>query len=1076
MSWLYACTIYPLQLFYKYVYLACIRMTGSYGLGLIGLSLCCAVAFVPLGRMAQNAKKREDLLQDMMQPQIDRIKAESTGAERQERIAKLYRRYGYHPLMSLRSAIGVLLQFPFLTAAYRMVSELTILKGQSFWFIKDLSLPDGLWGGVNALPIIMTLINFATVATAPNMRGKERVQAVVLALLFLWLLYGAPSALLVYWTCNNINYLVQNFVFRDKKNTLHVEREHHSFIAEEPDVFLSIFLGVATFCVFIPTSLYFANIDEFLVGFAEIVPVLLIASVFLTIILVLIMKVIRKSAAFRFFAALLFGMAVALFLQAHFLNPPLPVLNGAKINWEQYSKYSVLSTVVWSLCLMIPFIVEWKNAFLSRKIRKGMSLFLIALQIVFLVVAASTTTKTVNLDDWVITKKGEFELSKKKNTIVFIVDTLDTLFFETMILKDEQLCRKLKDFTYFNNIVAGGAPTYLGMPLLLTGKRYDCKSSPSVYYNEAYRESMLFSDLQREGCSVNLYTGALYLNGVNPAEVSNIAQGKTYHISSFSKFAFYLYRLVSFNSTPQVIKPYLEFYGDNLTSLVSAGNVAVFNVDDPLFYSEMHKNKLALTDIDGLFSLYHLRGAHPPFTMDENCKRISETSSFEAGRRQTKGAFRIVLDYIEYMKLLGVYDDCTFIITSDHGARQLWQNPAVLVKLPGTREKLAINDAPGTFVELRATIAASLLKKAEKYGKTLFDLTHDDNKERLHTAEMRVVGGVSLNDKRMNRRFNQFLIIGNGRNVNEQNTYIIPKAERTEFTKNQLTDYDLGKVLLFRRGAEKTKQSAKSFIVTGFSGEGKSYTWTDGKEAQIAFKLSNNTLGKDYLCVFEHGTFHKQRVVVKVNDEVYLEYAANGQQRKSFLIPGDKIKNGEIYISFLLPDAVSPLSRGQSFDSRLLALSMQSLCISEYHGHDDYVPFMQMSFKSSEGNTAKPYLQRGFSNAERDYTWTNGHEAQMAFRMPHDFGGKKLLCCFEHGTYAGKQHVIVKANGTIVLEYEATGQQKKELLIPAESLKDDILVLTFILPDAVSPKSRGKSADGRVLALSMQSMSMSLLE
>ena len=219
MSWLYACTIYPLQLFYKYVYLACVRVTGSYGIGLIGLSLCCAVAFVPLGRMALNAKKREDLLQDIMQPQLDRIKDESTGAARQERIAKLYRRYGYHPLMSLRSAIGVLLQFPFLTAAYRMVQELTVLKGQPFWFITDLSVPDGLWNGVNALPIVMTLINFATVATAPNMRGKERVQAIVLALLFLWLLYDAPSALLVYWTCNNLNYLAQNFVFRDKKAT-----------------------------------------------------------------------------------------------------------------------------------------------------------------------------------------------------------------------------------------------------------------------------------------------------------------------------------------------------------------------------------------------------------------------------------------------------------------------------------------------------------------------------------------------------------------------------------------------------------------------------------------------------------------------------------------------------------------------------------------------------------------------------------------------------------------------------------------------------------------------------------------
>ncbi len=233
MSWLYACTIYPLQLFYKYVYLACVRVTGSYGIGLLGLSLCCAIAFVPLGRMALNAKKREDFLQDLMKPQLDRIKAESSGAARQERIAKLYRRYGYHPLMSLRSAIGVLLQFPFLTAAYRMVQELTVLKGQSFWFIKDLSVPDGLWGDVNALPVVMTLINFATVATAPNMRSKERVQAVILALLFLWLLYDAPSALLVYWTCNNLNYLAQNFVFREKKTVKETPRSFRLFSGRE---------------------------------------------------------------------------------------------------------------------------------------------------------------------------------------------------------------------------------------------------------------------------------------------------------------------------------------------------------------------------------------------------------------------------------------------------------------------------------------------------------------------------------------------------------------------------------------------------------------------------------------------------------------------------------------------------------------------------------------------------------------------------------------------------------------------------------------------------------------------------
>lgn len=228
MSWLYAITVYPLELIFKYVYMLCITVTGSYGLGLVALSLCCAVAYVPLNRMAVETQNRERHLQDVLKPQIDRINTTSSGAERQARIARLYKRYSYHPIMAVRSAVSVFLQFPFLFAAYYMVSGLTILQGKSFWFIPDLSRPDMLWNGINLLPLAMTAINILSTLVAPYMHLRERIQAFVIALLFLWMLYSAPSALLFYWCCNNVIYVFQNLWIRSTTTAAGQSSAHSS--------------------------------------------------------------------------------------------------------------------------------------------------------------------------------------------------------------------------------------------------------------------------------------------------------------------------------------------------------------------------------------------------------------------------------------------------------------------------------------------------------------------------------------------------------------------------------------------------------------------------------------------------------------------------------------------------------------------------------------------------------------------------------------------------------------------------------------------------------------------------------
>ena len=134
---MYHYTIYPVEVIYKSLYLLISSLIGSYGISLIVLSIVTTILILPFMHWASKVQNKEKHVQDVMAPQLKRINSESKGAERHERIKWLYHRYGYHPIMAIRSAIGVALQIPFLTGAYYMLSTLPNIQGKAFLLIKD---------------------------------------------------------------------------------------------------------------------------------------------------------------------------------------------------------------------------------------------------------------------------------------------------------------------------------------------------------------------------------------------------------------------------------------------------------------------------------------------------------------------------------------------------------------------------------------------------------------------------------------------------------------------------------------------------------------------------------------------------------------------------------------------------------------------------------------------------------------------------------------------------------------------------------------------------------------------------
>ena len=214
-TFFYNLIIMPLSLLFEFIFSVANRLVDSPAYVLFILSIVVNLLCLPLYRRADAIQEKERDKQASMKGWVDHIKKTFSGDERYMMLNTYYRQQDYKPIHALKGSLSLLLQIPFFMAAYRYLSNLTLLKGVSFWFVRDLGVPDQMFQigdfTVNILPILMTLIN--VIASYIYLRGfpiSQKIQTYALAAFFLVLLYNSPSGLVIYWTCNQIFSLLKN--------------------------------------------------------------------------------------------------------------------------------------------------------------------------------------------------------------------------------------------------------------------------------------------------------------------------------------------------------------------------------------------------------------------------------------------------------------------------------------------------------------------------------------------------------------------------------------------------------------------------------------------------------------------------------------------------------------------------------------------------------------------------------------------------------------------------------------------------------------------------------------------------
>jgi YidC/Oxa1 family membrane protein insertase len=180
------------------------KITNSYGVAIILFTIVIYSLFFPLKWRSSKSMKKAQKLAPRMKELQEKIKAMKQNDPRLKELQMEQLR-----LMKEGNPLGgclpLLIQMPFLFALYRAITISIDFRQASFLWIPDLSAPEPYM--IHLLPILMagSMIVLQLITPAPSADPLQRkMMAIGMPLFMLYILWSAPSGLLVYWLVGNL--------------------------------------------------------------------------------------------------------------------------------------------------------------------------------------------------------------------------------------------------------------------------------------------------------------------------------------------------------------------------------------------------------------------------------------------------------------------------------------------------------------------------------------------------------------------------------------------------------------------------------------------------------------------------------------------------------------------------------------------------------------------------------------------------------------------------------------------------------------------------------------------------------
>jgi YidC/Oxa1 family membrane protein insertase len=189
----------------------------NWGLAIILLSIFLNLILFPLTlKSFKSMQKMHEL-----HPQMEKLKAQNKDNPQKlnKEVLELYKKYHINPLSG---CLPLLLQMPIFVALYQALTKSIELRGASFLWISDLSMPDAVslpfalpifGNSINILPLIMVVLMVVQQKISSKVMGgavteeqkqQQKMMLIIMPIMFGFIFYSMPSGMVLYWVVNTI--------------------------------------------------------------------------------------------------------------------------------------------------------------------------------------------------------------------------------------------------------------------------------------------------------------------------------------------------------------------------------------------------------------------------------------------------------------------------------------------------------------------------------------------------------------------------------------------------------------------------------------------------------------------------------------------------------------------------------------------------------------------------------------------------------------------------------------------------------------------------------------------------------
>lgn len=474
-----------------------------------------------------------------------------------------------------------------------------------------------------------------------------------------------------------------------------------------------------------PMEIYAGNILAFKFSWFDFVPICIAVTIFGAIILGVAVSLLPDKI-FNIITTIITSLGFLSYIQAIFMNIKLVENDGNGLDYSSIGAFFYVNAIIWIAVIVLFIILKIKlNDKLWANICKGLSAFLVIIQLVAFISLLVATPADPNKRSYQFDGEKQFELSQNDNILVFILDAYSNRFFDYATENNEEFAAPLKDFTYYTNAESVYIPTFPAMPHMLTGGEFYFAESNDKWFSEIWHTDKVndfYKTVHDSGYDFNLYTkdthSVIGLFEDVDGKIDNAVRTEV-SVDRVSLFKL-ITKMSAYRYVPYVIKPYCEvltFEYDNV--ITYAHKNAAFDNDE--YLSELKENGFNANNKDrNVINITHIVGLHNVTKLDESLDTQNEL-------------MEIIDEYINSLKAAGLYDDATIVITADHGKWDYAEyQPILFVKKKGeTHDTMLKTNAPVSHDDFMPTILDLIGRNdASVYGKSIFEYKENEKRKR----------------------------------------------------------------------------------------------------------------------------------------------------------------------------------------------------------------------------------------------------------------------------------------------------------------------------------------------------------